>query len=122
MSHSSHSASRPPLANGRPQGYGIRVDVGGGFEFEVSTGSGFSDIDFVDIGYNVDTWYTVEVMWGTDNTFDLYLYNPDGTTRASLTDVSDPTHTSQGGVAYEGNTRTTTTSYIHWDDFRITSR
>ena len=107
-----------------PNAYGVRIDTGAGdsFDFEVSTGSGFADVNSVSVGFNANTWYTIEVVWGADNTFDIFAYNPDGTTHASMTGISETTHTNQGGVAYEANTRTTSGDYIYWDDFRITSR
>lgn len=104
-----------------PQGYGVRVAAGDidSFDFEVSTGSGFSDIQTTPAAVNSNTWYTVEVVWGTNNTFDLTLINPDGTTAASMTGVSDTTHTSQGGIAFEANTHDATGGNVFWDDFRI---
>lgn len=65
------------------------------------------------LGLSTETWYEIEVDWGTDGTHVLTLYDTGGTQRGQVSTGNETTWTS-GGIGYNAHTQNGANGYFDY--------
>lgn len=96
-----------------PNGYRVELDVANDeIKLKRVDSNGATTLDNASVTLSEDTWYRVEVDWGSDGSHTVTIYES-GSSIKSLS-ASDKTFTSGGfGVIVNSNTGSSTTAY--WD-------
>lgn len=86
----------------------------GEFELAKADSNGFTELAAATQSYSDDTWYEIEVAWGTDDSITATLYDSAGS-QLNQVSATDATFTS-GGVGFLHNPGTggSTTNYDYW--------
>jgi predicted GH43/DUF377 family glycosyl hydrolase len=99
-----------------PNGYYVGLNRGSSEMFLVRYDGSFDVINSVSQTFSDDTWYEVEVDWGSSGDFTVTLFDSGGAQLNQLTG-SDSTYTS-GGIWFRVDNSDTD---VYWDYYRLTA-
>lgn len=82
-------------------GYQLTIDQAEGedLRFDLRNGGASTLGTATDINFNTSEWHKISIDWGTDNSFEISVYDADGNQKGSTITATDSTFTS-GGISF----------------------
>lgn len=99
-------------------GYQLTIDQAEGedLRFDLRNGGASTLGTATDINFQTSEWHRITIDWGTDNSFEIRVYDADGNQKGSTITANDSTFTS-GGISF--NRWNDASSNQYFDNVRI---